>query len=356
MLKRWSDERRKRAIALLFDASYSCSVAAKRVGVPIATVKRWLRVEKKKRREKAKAEALGKKWEPPKNVGNPMSRRSDPPLSERDRKKIALDIEQHPRRPLRASSIAIRKELRLAVSPSTLSRIAREQEIEASHRSRKPALSAADEKKRDAFAHARIGDDWSDLVAVDEILVDLNGSPNLHNTFCWHKKGTPVPPIPTHKFPISRNYFLACSARGALDPIPCSAHPTAAEYTKMLDQKVIPAIEELFEGDSWRFYQDLAPWHTAQLTQEFCQETMPGFFSRHEVPPRSPDLNPQESINGEIQQAIALAEPKTAAELEAAFFKAYREATTPAKLANIFASMPARCQAVIEAKGKMTRY
>jgi hypothetical protein len=230
-----------------------------------------------------------------------------------------------------------------------LSRIAADDDLEPGHRARKPALSADDEKRLDEWAHAHVAEDWSDVVAVD-------GSPNLHNMVFWHKTGTPVPPIPTHKFPVSRHYFLACSVRGALDPSPIEPHPSAASYTKLLDKKVVPALDALFEGDGWRFYQDLAPWHTANATQEYCEQHMPGFFSRHEVPPRSPDLNPQESINGEVQEAIAAAEPKTAVELEAAFLKAYRTATTPAKLANIFASMPARCHAVIDAKGKMTRY
>jgi hypothetical protein len=83
---------------------------------------------------------------------------------------------------------------------------------------------------------------------------------------------------------------------------------------------------------------------------------MPDFFRKSDVPPRSPDMSAQESVNAEIQQAIAEAEPKDATELEAVFLKAHREATTSEKLTRLFASMPKRLQAVIDAGGKMTRY
>jgi transposase-like protein len=61
--KRWSADRRKRAITLHFDAKHSYSVVAKKVGVPLPTVKRWLKNEKANRAAKAAAAAKGQKWE-----------------------------------------------------------------------------------------------------------------------------------------------------------------------------------------------------------------------------------------------------------------------------------------------------
>jgi hypothetical protein len=335
--------------ATLFDAGWSYSLIAKHLNVKLPTMKRWLRNLKRSRQTNSKAKRKT-------NKGNPHANRTDPPLSARDRKKIVAVLVNNPRRPLRKTSKALAREAHLTASPSTLSRIARENDLEAGHRPRKPALSANDEARRLEWGLANRGRDWSNVLAVDEIDVDLNGSPNLHNMVYWHKKGTPVPPIPTHKFPVSRHYLLGCSARGALDPIPVVGHPTAVQYQQTLDQHLVPAANRLFEGDVWCLYQDLASWHTADSTQDYCENNLPDFFRKQNTPPRSPDGNPQESINSEVQAAIAEAEPGNAEELETVFMRAYREATTPEKLANIFASMPARIEAIIAAKGGNTRY
>jgi hypothetical protein len=342
--------RSKRVEALtLFDCGWSYSLIAKHVNVPLPTIKRWMRNAKRDRKQMLSGKRRA-------NPGNPSSRRTEPPLTDRNRKKIVASIQQNPKRSLRKTARQLKVTSRLTVSKSTLSLIAASADLEPGHRARKPFLSPEDQERREAWAIAHKPDDWSSTVVVDELDVDLNGSPNLHNQVYWHKRGTPVPSIPTRKFPVSRHYFMACSARGAIDPIPIEPHPTSASYTQMLDSKFVPAVNRLFEGDYWRLYQDLAPWHTSGTTQSYCADHMPDFLTKDDTPPRSPDTSPQESINAEIQQAIADAEPSNAAELETAFFAAFRAATTQEKLAKLFASMPQRLQAVIDAKGKMTRY
>jgi hypothetical protein len=53
---------------------------------------------------------------------------------------------------------------------------------------------------------------------------------------------------------------------------------------------------------------------------------------------------------------IAEAEPKNAEELDAAFRAAWKKATTPDKLQNLFNSCRKRMEKIIAARGAMTKY
>ena len=60
----------------------------------------------------------------------------------------------------------------------------------------------------------------------------------------------------------------------------------------ILEPMVTLCNATIFTGKQWIFQQDGAPCHTARVTQNWCQENLPGFISKYFWPPSSPDLNP----------------------------------------------------------------
>lgn len=67
-----------------------------------------------------------------------------------------------------------------------------------------------------------------------------------------------------------------------------------AEYykTEILEEILLPALDEMYGEDYYVFTQDGAPAHTANIVQEWCKENFTDFLSKDEWPPSSPDCNP----------------------------------------------------------------
>ena len=70
----------------------------------------------------------------------------------------------------------------------------------------------------------------------------------------------------------------------------------------------------------------------------------------------SPDCNPIENVLSVVAALIADKQPKNSEELHTAFLVAWKEATTAERLQKLFGSCKKRMEAVISARGAMTRY
>ena len=101
--------------------------------------------------------------------------------------------------------------------------------------------------------------------------------------------------------------------------------------------------------------QDNAPGHAARLTVEEFAE-----LSIHPIywPANSPDLNPIEHVWNEMKDWLSLNYPSRQATYDQ-LRQRVREALDNIgidTLRTLVASMPDRCQAVIDASGKHTKY
>jgi len=81
---------------------------------------------------------------------------------------------------------------------------------------------------------------------------------------------------------------------------------TAKVYIeKILQPMLASAIAYFGDEKLWTFQQDGATSHTANITQTWCREHLPRFWSKEKWPPCSPDLNPMDFSIWSVLEARA---------------------------------------------------
>jgi transposase len=122
-------------------------------------------------------------------------------------------------------------------------------------------------------------------------------------------------------------------------------------------ERIIPRISEYLQAHlGLQFQQDNGPGHAARYTQEQFREhgITPIFW-----PPFSPDLNPIETIWDRLKTILGLQHPEVHSnykKLKAALLEAWDTITDEEIRYLIRTEMKARCQAVIDAEGRETKY
>ena len=124
------------------------------------------------------------------------------------------------------------------------------------------------------------------------------------------------------------------------------------QYTKMLEELVIPSAEDLFPDGEWLFQQDNDPKHTSKRAKQFMEENSIPLLP---WPSQSPDLNPIENLWSILEQKLE----KRTCNNEQELFKTLEDEWKRLPidlLTRLVASMPRRCQAVIDVKGGHTKW
>ena len=105
-------------------------------------------------------------------------------------------------------------------------------------------------------------------------------------------------------------------------------------------------------GNDWRFQHDNDPKHTSRLAKKFLENRVPAVI---EWPSNSPDLNPIENLWGIIKRNVEERKPKNLKELEMFMIEEWDR--IPQEIyKNLIASMPARCEQIINIQGERINY
>ena len=129
----------------------------------------------------------------------------------------------------------------------------------------------------------------------------------------------------------------------------------AAMYTSILDAALTRSLEHHdLSTDDIIFQQDNDPKHTSRLAREY--------FAEHgidvmEWSAQSPDLNPIEHVWQNFKRALNMPTmpPSGMADLWERIVEEWNAIPATA-IRELISSMPARCQAVIDANGGHTKY
>jgi len=126
----------------------------------------------------------------------------------------------------------------------------------------------------------------------------------------------------------------------------------AKGYIKILEDAAVPSAHLLGYGDLFWYQDDGAPCHRAKIVSAWKEENG---FRCHQGPPQSPDLNPIETLWGDIKRALRSCRSRNFGELEANVMAAWRDIPAT-RSQELLRQMPARIKDVISAKGGHTKW
>jgi hypothetical protein len=130
---------------------------------------------------------------------------------------------------------------------------------------------------------------------------------------------------------------------------------TAKDFVENVYQPhLIPFLQNNDPKHQLNFMEDNAPVHTALASREFKKDN--NIRKIDDWPPQSPDLNPIQNVWKVLKTNVQeLYKPRTVEEMKQTLQLAW--ALFPEQtLENVVESMPRRMKAVLDAKGKPTRW
>jgi len=144
----------------------------------------------------------------------------------------------------------------------------------------------------------------------------------------------------------------AMSAAGVGTLYYCKGTVNAESYQQILQDAMLPSARALFRSNDYKFMQDGARPHTARSTLNWLNQHGIHLL---EWPPSSPDINPIENIWGIMKKTVRQRHPRTVPELRQVLEEEWSK-IAPQMCKGLVNSLPSRMQAIIKAKGEMTKY
>jgi len=263
---------------------------------------------------------------------------------------VVAQVEPHQSTPKQ-----IKRKLDVDASPRTVRRRLGEAGLYGRVEREEHALDANDLRRRLAFAHGYkhwTPADWERVIFSDE----------KHFTLGQHgQRWVQRPPgeayNPLYTRTVNENPTMVtiwgCFAADEIGQAEIFEGDLNSKlYCRILEGNLKPTYKKLFPRGQWYFQQDNDPSHTSGLAKSW--------FHRNGVtvldfPPWSPDLDPIENVWPVMQREVDDHNATDEAEVEAAIQAAW-EALSPAFLAKLAHSMPARLAEVIAHNGHTTAY
>lgn len=246
----------------------------------------------------------------------------------------------------------------VSVSSSTIKRTLHNEGFYGRAGKRKPLVSEVNRKKRLEWCRTRKDweSEWDTIIWSDESRFLLFQNDAHH--WVWrrpHEKYDINCLIPTVKSGNQGIMVWGCFTKNKIGPlIQVSGRITGSVYINILNNNLLPFIDELGTNLNYIFQDDNAPVHRAKVVKEWIEENE---ITNILWPAQSPDLNPIEHLWDVLERKVRKHKPhpKNLNELMVILEEKWYE-IEPEILENLVESMPRRIQAVIDSNGNPTKY
>ena len=236
------------------------------------------------------------------------------------------------------------------------------------HVTTRPAITAAQQEKRVAFARKYRRESWKKYCFSDSKYFYLSQMAGKKGPKRWVLEGT-KPTQPVVKYPAKLHVYAGVTAFGKTDlhfasgttGLVSGSSETkrgvgAQEYQSILRETLLPQARKIFQHrgiQDWTFQQDGAPAHTAKSTKAFFESS--GVKLLPDWPANSPDLSWIENIWGWTEVQLRKQQFNTLAEFRTALEEVWQN--MPLKvLQDNCKSMRTRLQVCLERNGEYTGY
>lgn len=223
---------------------------------------------------------------------------------------------------------------------------------------KKPFVNAANKLKRWGWAKSKKDwvDEWENIIWSDESRFEVFKGDGKR--YVWRnskEKYNPKCLIPTFKSGQESVMIWGCFTKNKLGPlVRLEGRITANIYIEMLENHLLPFINDLENKDNYTFQEDNAPIHTAKIAKKWKVDNN---IKSLPWPAQSPDLNPIENLWDELDRQVRKHRPLPKNQddlwniLQEEWLKLDENIYK-----NLIDSMPHRIAAVITNKGNPTKY
>ncbi|KAJ6650176.1 Transposable element Tcb1 transposase [Pseudolycoriella hygida] len=222
---------------------------------------------------------------------------------------------------------------------------------------RKPRLTEAQREERLGYALQNLTRDWSTVIFSDEKTFQSDG---LQRKRVYRPKNTRFDK--EYVLPVQRSGricagvwgWIGLHGPGELSMI--SGRLNSVGYVELLQENLTPTINICYGGlKNIVFMQDNCSIHTSRVTQRWFA-AHPGLVLIN-APVNSPDLNPIENLWAELMRDWKDVYPRNKERLKQYIFERWEAKRYDLQyFQNLYASMPNRMKAVIDANGGPTKY
>lgn len=278
-------------------------------------------------------------------------------LNETEIRSIVRTVKQNPAESAVKIAEAISESSRKTVSASTIRRALHANGLHGRVPRKKPYISKVNQKRRLDYAKKYKDKDitfWKNVVFSDESKFEIFGKKKLVKI--WRSKNQELAEnnmVATVKHGGGSVMVWGCMAvSGVGNLVFIESTMNKIDYLNILKNNLRPSVEKLGLDSTWVFQQDNDPKHTSKVVKEWMLYHVP---KQLDHPPQSPDLNPIEHLWEYLDRQIRKRTITNKDMLKSVIMDEWSKIPSEVT-ATLIESMPRRLQAVINAKGKHTKY
>jgi transposase len=281
-----------------------------------------------------------------------------PKLTERDGRHLMQILNKNRRTNINELHENFISSTSINISKITLRRFLHKHNIYGRIGAKKPFVNAANKMKRLFWAKNKKDwvDEWKKIIWSDESrFVVFGGDGKRYVWRTTYEKYDPKCLIPTFKSGQESVMIWGCFTKNKLGPlVRLEGRITANIYIEMLENYLLPFINDLENKDDYTFQEDNAPIHTANKAKKWKDDNN---IRSLPWPAQSPDLNPIENLWDELERKVRKHNPlpKNKDNLWEILQEEWSKLDEDI-YKNLVDSMPRRIAAVIDNKGNPTKY